>query len=187
MLARESVPAPATALRIYVAASEPGRREHLRALLRDEGHVAVESALDAEAVLSDDEGFHATGVPVVSLSGVDSDHAGVLDPEATPAQIDAALRAVTAGLVVRSTDIAPRGFTALDEGHPDAPLTPRELEVLKCIGEGLTNKLIARRLDISLHTVKFHIESLLRKLGATTRAQALARALERGQRRTMEF
>jgi DNA-binding NarL/FixJ family response regulator len=45
--------------------------------------------------------------------------------------------------------------------------------------EGLTNKAIARRLEISLHTVKFHVESLFRKLGARTRTEALAKAAER--------
>ncbi|HYR37410.1 MAG TPA: LuxR C-terminal-related transcriptional regulator [Burkholderiales bacterium] len=63
--------------------------------------------------------------------------------------------------------------------EPRALLTPREIEVLGAIGEGLTNKAIARRLDISLHTVKFHVESLFRKLGARTRTEALARAAER--------
>jgi len=69
------------------------------------------------------------------------------------------------------------GFAAASE--PDALLTPRELEVLGAIGEGLTNKAIARKLGISLHTVKFHVESLFRKLGARTRTEALARAAER--------
>ena len=69
------------------------------------------------------------------------------------------------------------GFAAASE--PDSLLTPRELEVLGAIGEGLTNKAIARKLGISLHTVKFHIESLFRKLGARTRTEALARAAER--------
>lgn len=69
------------------------------------------------------------------------------------------------------------GFAAASE--PDALLTPRELEVLGAIGEGLTNKAIARKLGISLHTVKFHVESVFRKLGARTRTEALARAAER--------
>jgi DNA-binding NarL/FixJ family response regulator len=71
------------------------------------------------------------------------------------------------------------GFAAALEAEPRALLTPRELEVLGAIGEGLTNKAIARRLEISLHTVKFHIESLFRKLGARTRTEALAKAAER--------
>ena len=71
------------------------------------------------------------------------------------------------------------GFAALPEADARSLLTPRELEVLGAIAEGLTNKAIARRLDISLHTVKFHVESLFRKLGARTRTEALARAAER--------
>jgi DNA-binding NarL/FixJ family response regulator len=70
------------------------------------------------------------------------------------------------------------GFAAAPEPEARALLTPRELEVLGAIGEGLTNKAIARRLDISLHTVKFHVEALFRKLGARTRTEALARAAE---------
>ena len=69
------------------------------------------------------------------------------------------------------------GFSAIVEA--DALLTPRELEVLGAIGQGLTNKAIARKLAISLHTVKFHIESVFRKLGARTRTEALAKAAER--------
>jgi len=72
---------------------------------------------------------------------------------------------------------ASAGFAAASE--PDALLTPRELEVLGAIGEGHTNKAIARKLGISLHTVKFHVESLFRKLGARTRTEALAKAAER--------
>jgi DNA-binding CsgD family transcriptional regulator len=72
---------------------------------------------------------------------------------------------------------APAGFAAVVEA--DALLTPRELDVLGAIGEGLTNKALARKLGISLHTVKFHIESVFRKLGARTRTEALAKAAER--------
>ena len=75
-------------------------------------------------------------------------------------------------------EVVEAGF-APAEPEPQALLTPREVEVLSAIGEGLTNKSIARRLDISLHTVKFHVESIFRKLGARTRTEALARAAER--------
>ena len=74
-------------------------------------------------------------------------------------------------------DAPQTGFGVLEESG--ALLTPRELEVLGAIGEGLTNKAIARRLEISLHTVKFHVESVFRKLGARTRTEALAKAAER--------
>jgi DNA-binding NarL/FixJ family response regulator len=76
-------------------------------------------------------------------------------------------------------ETGPAGFAAAPDAEPRALLTPRELEVLGAIGEGLTNKAIARRLEISLHTVKFHVESLFRKLGARTRTEALAKAAER--------
>jgi len=68
-----------------------------------------------------------------------------------------------------------------------ALLTPRELEVLAALAEGMTNKAIARRLDISLHTVKFHVESVFRKLGARTRTEAVAKASERRRHETITF
>jgi len=72
--------------------------------------------------------------------------------------------------------------------HPGQALfTPRELEVLAAIGDGLTSKMIARRLEISPHTVKFHVESLLKKLGARTRAEAVAKAREHRLRNTVEL
>ena len=95
--------------------------------------------------------------------------------EAGLAVVDAADEAE----VVMHDASAANGFAPLAESDLGALLTPRELEVLGAIGEGLTNKAIARRLGISLHTVKFHAESLFRKLGARTRTEALARAAER--------
>ena len=67
-------------------------------------------------------------------------------------------------------------FQSARESDARALLTPRELDVLAAIADGDTNKAIARRLGISLHTVKFHVESLFRKLGARTRTEALAKA-----------
>ncbi len=58
-------------------------------------------------------------------------------------------------------------------------LTPREVEVLAALAEGLGTKAVARRLAISPHTVKFHIEGLFRKLDAATRAEAVAKGLRR--------
>ena len=85
-----------------------------------------------------------------------------------------------ADVVMREAKIgADAGFEAAPETESRAFLTPREIEVLATIGEGLTNKAIARKLDISLHTVKFHVESLFRKLGARTRTEAVAKASER--------
>lgn len=62
----------------------------------------------------------------------------------------------------------------------DIALTQRELDVLALMAEGASNKMIARRLGISVHTVKFHVGSLLDKLDATGRTDAVAHAARRG-------
>jgi DNA-binding NarL/FixJ family response regulator len=59
-------------------------------------------------------------------------------------------------------------------------LTPRELEVINLIAEGLPNKTIAGRLGISEHTVKFHVNAILTKLGAQSRTEAVVRATRMG-------
>ena len=143
----------APCLRVLVLAADPARREGLLAIVRDAGHQSVDTTEAADIVLCDGD---------------------------CPAnQIDAALRAVAAGLTVRSAGEAQAGFAAMQEHNLQTLLTPRELEVLAAIDEGLTNKMIARRLSISLHTVKFHVESVFRKLGVRTRTEALAKARER--------
>ena len=63
---------------------------------------------------------------------------------------------------------------------PPEVLTPREIEVLELVAEGLPNKAIAARLAISDQTVKFHVSSICGKLGAANRTEAVRRALRRG-------
>lgn len=66
-------------------------------------------------------------------------------------------------------------------GEPaDEPLTPREIEVLELLAEGLSNKAIAARLGISDQTVKFHVSSICAKLPARNRTDAVRRAIHRG-------
>lgn len=83
----------------------------------------------------------------------------------------------------READGPPAGHDADD---PDLgsgfrePLTPREIEVLRLVAEGLSNRAIADRLGISDQTAKFHVASILGKLGAANRTDALRRALRRG-------
>jgi DNA-binding NarL/FixJ family response regulator len=64
--------------------------------------------------------------------------------------------------------------------EPVEQLTAREVQVLELLAEGLSNKAIADRLDISDQTVKFHVASISSKLGATNRTDAVRRALRRG-------
>jgi len=63
---------------------------------------------------------------------------------------------------------------------PVDTLTPRESEVLHLIAEGLPNKQIAQKLSISEHTVKFHVNAILTKLGAQSRTEAVVRATRAG-------
>jgi len=63
---------------------------------------------------------------------------------------------------------------------PDATLTPREREVLELMAEGASNKMIARALGISVHTAKFHVGSVIDKLDATGRTDAVAQAARLG-------
>ena len=97
----------------------------------------------------------------------------------------AALLANVPGLpLVRGTesaDVAPLPPTAVSpSADGDVPLTPRELEVLTLLAEGLSNKAIARRLGISVHTAKFHVGALIDKFDAVGRTDAVAQAARRG-------
>jgi len=75
--------------------------------------------------------------------------------------------------------VVARRAQAKDES-PDVELTPRELDVLVLMAEGASNKAIARQLGISVHTAKFHVGSILDKLDATGRTDAVAHAARRG-------
>jgi DNA-binding NarL/FixJ family response regulator len=158
------------------------------AVLLDAGEGEAEE-LDAIARLSTAQ----PGLPIVALA---SDHGAVsqaltfgasaLLPAAGDAEtLAAALRASVRGLVsIARTDLA----TLLPqeeriEPARDAPaeaLTHRELEVLQWMARGLTNRQIARHLQISEHTVKFHAGAVLGKLNARSRAEAVARAIGLG-------
>jgi DNA-binding CsgD family transcriptional regulator len=88
------------------------------------------------------------------------------------------LRLVGAGETAEAAVVVPTAAAPPADG--DAPLTPRELEVLVLLAEGASNKMIARRLGISVHTAKFHVGSLIDKLDAVGRTDAVAHAARLG-------
>jgi DNA-binding CsgD family transcriptional regulator len=180
-----SKPAPTARLRVAVYAVDLLRRTALSRVVAEAGHIVVAAHDAADVVLADGDCLPGEARPVVTLGGADYDLPGVLSRDAGASQIDAAIRAVSAGLIVRLPDGMDAGFGAMRETGGHALLTPRELEVLATLAEGMTNKAIARRLNISLHTVKFHVESLFRKLGARTRTEAVAKASERRRYETI--
>lgn len=94
-------------------------------------------------------------------------------------QIRAAILAVAAGLRLEPSPLD-RARTGEDELAFLDPLTERELSVLNLMAEGCSNPEIARRLEISRNTVKFHVSSIISKLGVASRTEAVAIGLKRG-------
>ena len=125
---------------------------------------------------------------MTAAASADALRAGVraaLPGDISPEQLVSALQAVASGLLVLHPSHAEEGLAAgsasaraLDELAES--LTNRELEVLQMLAAGLSNKEIAARLNISEHTVKFHVASILGKLGAGSRTEAVSLGIRRG-------
>lgn len=110
----------------------------------------------------------------------------VLPRDISANEMLAAIEAAAAGLtVLHPSDlhallpVAPRGDRAVSSDPAEA-LTPRELEVFAMLAEGAGNKTIAWKLGISEHTVKFHVASIMGKLNAATRTEAVAVGIRKG-------
>lgn len=181
-----------SALRVVLAGSNPLVRAGLLTILSPFEDLDLAEAGDADAVLvalESAEEMPRGGAPVLVLAR-DRDVAadalargarGALLRTAEPRRIRAALHAVADGLVAIDDDIAdavlPHARAAVDLIEP---LTARELEVLHLLSAGLTNKEIAARLGISDHTVKFHVNGILGKLGVDSRTEAVVQAARLG-------
>jgi two-component system, NarL family, response regulator YdfI len=194
--------------RVLVLAPSPVARAGLEALLRGTGSVEVIGSIanwnefageDPDVVLADwenaddlaveiaDTGLGAAWVLMADdpgLSGVaDALRSGVravLPRHSSASQIVAAIEAAAAGFVV----LQPSDLDGLLVNPQPAilaePLTPREVEVLGMLAEGQSNKAIAHRLGISEHTVKFHVTSIMGKLDAGSRTEAVTQGIRQG-------
>lgn len=121
-----------------------------------------------------------------ALAGLPLRAWGVLSLDCSAEELGAAVRAVHEGLLVGAAALVAPTFTRLllaVEVEPEAlleALTERESQVLQLLARGLANKQIAVALDISEHTVKFHVSGIYAKLGATNRTEAARIGVQRG-------
>ena len=131
-------------------------------------------------------GGQATLLIVLADEGDAADLArrcGRVSPREASAETIGAAIALTGQGLRLLPDLALRALAGVETASSltEAPaLTPREREVLAAMADGVSNKVIARRLGISFHTAKFHVASILTKLDADTRTEALARAARMG-------
>lgn len=194
-------------IRVYILAPTPMARTGLRTILEDNGASVVGegdgSALpdltEADVVLVDGDGLLEEVADAVTESGaqalvvISEDDCpvrtlqalplrgwGIVTPDASPEELEAALNAVAEGLVVLPRLLTERVLHSTAAEDLDEPLTNREREVLELLAQGLSNKLIAQDLHISEHTVKFHISSLYAKLGVSSRAEAVSQGARYG-------
>jgi DNA-binding NarL/FixJ family response regulator len=177
-------------IRVLIVARSEAESAELAELMAEDDRIEVVSA-DPDVVLVAGVPARLFDAPTVVLTrdtpSVESYGNSVrahLPPDATASEVLAAVAAVGQGLVVLTQAQAERLLPARPRRH-DLPrlieaLTPREIEVLRLMSDGLVNKEIAGRLGISEHTAKFHVASILGKLQASSRTDAVAQGMRRG-------
>ncbi|MQY19180.1 response regulator [Nocardia macrotermitis] len=112
------------------------------------------------------------------LGAIEAGACGYILKDTPPGELLAAVRAAAAGESVLSPSVASRLMTRVRK--PDTTLSPREIEVLRLVAEGHSNREIGRGLFLSETTVKSHLVHIYAKLGVKSRTSAVARARERG-------
>jgi DNA-binding NarL/FixJ family response regulator len=106
---------------------------------------------------------------------------GILARDADGERLLAAAWGLAQGLAVLDPTFAEQSLTAAIPAEAlDEPMTPRELEVLSLVAEGMSNRAIGASLGISEHTVKFHVTSVMTKLEAQSRTEAVVKATRLG-------
>jgi DNA-binding NarL/FixJ family response regulator len=174
---------------VCIAVSDPRLAQRMLSLLSDDSRLEVFLDLDdsrsSDVILADSVQV-APGLSII----IDSDQAqhamggyarAVLPPSVDGELLRAAILMVSAGFIILGPNDAawvPDHSAGPDRGA--AALTARETEVLALLARGASNKLVARELEISVHTVKFHVASVLAKLGARNRSDAVAIGIRHG-------
>jgi len=182
------------AAQVRITASPAVSVERIFQTAPDQVLVDIESSFVAQAVVRAAEALPATTGVITLADNPESGwvslalRAGVnaiLSREITAEELRLAILAAEAGLVLlHSSSVHRSGWQPSTQDHdpPDLAeaLTVREQEVLRLVSDGLANKEIAERLKISDHTVKFHISSILGKLGASSRTEAVSQGIRKG-------
>jgi DNA-binding NarL/FixJ family response regulator len=149
-------------------------------------HAGLDTAVELSRELAVRPPFVVLGAePETDWADLGSGPVAFLAGDAGAAELVAAVTAVVRGLIVIDPHIAGIAGLRWNGASPrldpaDDLLTPREMEVLRLVANGLPNKTIAHQLDISEHTVKFHVGSILTKLDAASRTEAVTIATRRG-------
>jgi DNA-binding NarL/FixJ family response regulator len=177
-------------IRVLIVAKSENEAAELAELMAEDDRIEVVSA-NPDVVLVSGVPARSFDAPTVLLTGATPGAESYgnsvrahLPADATASEVLAAVTAVAQGLVVLTQTQAERLLPARPR-RPELPrlieaLTPREIEVLRLMGDGLVNKEIADRLRISEHTAKFHVASILGKLQASSRTDAVAQGMRRG-------
>lgn len=173
-------------IRVWIDADSPVIRAGLASLLRNDAEIELVSEEGhAEVVLTDSydpESLHNQTVVALSDAPAQALRAGAmaaLPRDAAPEQIAAAIRAAAAGLAAALPEDLQRAVPAASIVLAE-PLTPREVQVLRMVADGLGNKQIAWKLGISEHTVKFHVTSIMAKLNVSSRTEAVSAGIRHG-------
>jgi DNA-binding NarL/FixJ family response regulator len=189
---------------VFIVAPTPALRAGLRAMLAGEGVEVVGEAAgaamapvaDVVLVAGDDPaatGRALAGDEGAALVALSDDPRlpsllrslplrgwAVALPDAGPEELRAAVSAAAQGFVAVPRQLAEQLAPRPTGEPPTEPLTARESEVLGLLSQGLPNKQIALRLQISEHTVKFHIAAIFAKLGAASRTEAVSIGARQG-------
>jgi two-component system, NarL family, response regulator LiaR len=115
------------------------------------------------------------------LSALKAGARGYILKDSAPDDLIQAIEAVSAGKLLLPSELAQKAlFTETNEAPPPADLTEREIEVLRCVAQGMSNQEIADTLAISLYTVRSHVRNILGKLDLSNRTQAALYARDKG-------
>ena len=186
-------------IRVLLNVASPALRAGLRALLSSDktikvvndsldeqnaADVVITSAATASQLNNEPDSALSAGILLLSDDQLNVQEMrrlyrvwGVLPTDSSSEELNAAIHALSQGLIVGTPELL---FESESEPLEQGPLSERELEVLGLLSKGLANKQIATALGISEHTVKFHVSSIYQKLNVTNRTEAVRAGLRGG-------